>query len=95
MKRKVLVIGTGGIGSFLIQFLDKVELYDITVADPDIVEAKNIPYQNFTKSEISQKKVYAIARYNSVVTSQTYPILSEQQMKGYDLIICCVDNLGI
>ena len=95
MKRKVLVIGTGGIGSFLIQFLDKVDLYSITVADPDIVEEKNIPYQNFTKSEISKRKVDAIARYDIVLNTHRFPILSEQQMKGYDLIICCVDNLGI
>ena len=54
MKRKLLIIGTGGIGSFLIQFLDKVELYDITVADPDIVEKKNIPYQNFSNEEIGE-----------------------------------------
>ena len=49
MKRKVLVIGAGGIGSFLIPLLDKVELYNITVADPDKVERKNLPYQNFTE----------------------------------------------
>ena len=93
--RKILIIGTGGIGSFLIQFLDKVGLYDMTVADPDIVEKKNIPYQNFSEEEIGKKKVAAINRYDSVVKTSNFPILSEQQMKGYDLVICCVDNLGI
>ena len=38
--RRILIIGAGGIGSFLIQFLNKVKLYDITVADPDKVENK-------------------------------------------------------
>ena len=57
MKRKILVIGAGGIGSFLIQFLDKVGLYDITVADPDVVEEKNLTYQNFKKGHIGQNKV--------------------------------------
>jgi len=95
MKRKLLIIGTGGIGSFLIQFLDKVELYDITVADPDVVEKKNIPYQNFSNEEIGKKKVDSINRYDSIKKTNSFPILSEQQMKGYDLIICCVDNLGI
>ena len=37
----------------------------------------------------------AIGRYSSARTLRAWPILSEQQMKGYDLIICCVDNLGI
>ena len=45
--RKVLIIGAGGIGSFLIPLLDKVKMYDITVADPDKVETKNLTYQNF------------------------------------------------
>jgi len=37
MKRKILIIGVGGIGSFLVPILDKVGLYAITVADPDKV----------------------------------------------------------
>ena len=53
--RKILIIGTGGIGSFLIPVLDKVGLYNITVADPDIVEKKNIPYQNFSDEDIGER----------------------------------------
>ena len=56
--RKVLVIGTGGIGSFLIPLLDKVGMYTISKAIK-------------------------------------FPILSEHQMKGFDLVICCVDNIGV
>ena len=94
--RKVLVIGAGGIGSFLIPLLDKIGMYAITVADPDIIEAKNIPYQNFTKEEIDVHKVIAIQnRYDNVLISSKYPILTEKQMQGYDLVICCVDNLGV
>ena len=54
--RKVLVIGAGGIGSFLIPILDKVGLYRISVADPDVVEVKNLPYQNFKKGHVGQNK---------------------------------------
>tara|TARA_R100000231_G_C5328347_1_gene165570 strand:- start:655 stop:1212 length:558 start_codon:yes stop_codon:yes gene_type:complete len=94
--RKVLIIGTGGIGSFLIQFLDKVELYNITVADPDSVEKKNITYQNFDINDVGELKVQAIAnKYKSVMVGSKYPILTEKQMEGYDLVICCVDNLSV
>jgi len=94
--RKILIIGTGGIGSFLIPLLDKVGLYNITVADPDIVEKKNIPYQNFTDEDIGELKVQAMAhKYKSIMTGIKYPILTESQMKGFDLVICCVDNLGV
>jgi D-arabinose 1-dehydrogenase-like Zn-dependent alcohol dehydrogenase len=95
--RKILIIGVGGIGSFLVQFLDKVKLYDITVADPDKVEEKNIPYQNFGNSHIGHNKASVMNNtyYMSVNKAIQFPILSEQQMKGYDLVICCVDNLGV
>jgi tRNA A37 threonylcarbamoyladenosine dehydratase len=52
MKKKILIVGAGGIGSFLIPLLDRVKIYDITVFDPDIVEEKNLLYQNYEKSDI-------------------------------------------
>ena len=95
MNRKILIIGVGGIGSFLVPLLDKVGLYDITIADPDIIETKNIPYQNFDKSEVGNKKVDAMNNYFSVKTTSKYPILTAKQMQGFDLVICCVDNLSV
>ena len=94
--RKVLVIGAGGIGSFLIPLLDKVDLYSITVADPDKVETKNLTYQNFSKEAVNVNKAkWQEHSYDSVKNYSAYPILTEKQMKGYDLVICCVDNLGV
>lgn len=94
--RKVLVIGAGGIGSFLIPLLDKVGLYSITVADPDKVETKNLSYQNFGEGDVNLYKVGSMkARFNSVKLTSQYPILTEKQMQGYDLVICCVDNIGL
>ncbi len=94
--RKVLVIGAGGIGSFLIQFLDKVGLYGITVADPDTVEDKNLTYQNFKKGHVGQNKALVMRdEYSSVHFASQYPILTEKQMQGFDLVMCCVDNLGV
>ena len=93
--RKILIIGAGGIGSFLIPVLDKVGLYDITVADPDIIEKKNIPYQNFDNESIGGNKAAYMSPLNSVNKVIQYPILSEKQMQGFDLVICCVDNLGV
>ena len=96
MKRKVLVIGAGGIGSFLIPLLDKVEMYDISVADPDVVEKKNLPYQNFNADDVGENKAMVMfEKHKSILHRSTYPILTEKQMQGYDLVICCVDNLGV
>ena len=94
--RKVLVIGAGGIGSWLIQILDKLSLYEIQVADPDTVEEKNITYQNFGKHHVGQNKAQVMYdTYKCVKTFGKYPVLTENQMKGYDLVVCCVDNLGV
>lgn len=94
--RKIMIIGSGGIGSFLIQFLDKVGLYRIHVADPDSVETKNLPYQNFIKGHVGQNKAQVMMdSYESVATFSKFPVLTEKQMQGYDLVICCVDNLSV
>ena len=96
MKRKVLIIGAGGIGSFLIPLLNKTGLYKITVNDPDIIEKKNISYQNFEVDEIEVKKVIAMQnRYKSVVKAEPFLVLTEKQIKGYDLVVCCADNLDV
>jgi len=33
--------------------------------------------------------------YSSVSSFSKYPILTEKQMQGYELVICCVDNLSV
>tara|TARA_R100001443_G_scaffold72179_1_gene80310 strand:+ start:22274 stop:22843 length:570 start_codon:yes stop_codon:yes gene_type:complete len=96
MKRKVLIIGVGGIGSFLVPLLDKVKMYDISVADPDKVETKNLTYQNFTKEDVGENKASVMGnRYRSIKGGSQYPILTAKQMQGYDLVVCCVDNLSV
>ena len=85
MKRKIMIIGTGGIGSFLIPLLDKTKLYRITAFDPDIVEVKNLTYQNFEMREIEEKRVKALQqRYSSIVTAEPSLVLTERQIEGYE-----------
>ena len=36
--RKILIIGAGGIGSHLVQFLSKLQRYNLVVADSDKYE---------------------------------------------------------
>jgi len=90
--KKVMIIGAGGIGSNLIPILSKIGTYDITVYDPDTVEEKNITYQNFKIGEVGMKKANVMAKYNKV-KGEPFAVLTKSQLKGYDLIVCCVDNL--
>ena len=92
--RKVMIIGAGGIGSFLIPQLDRTNLYDLVVYDPDIVEEKNLTYQNFKLSDVDKKKVNVMAEMCDI-NAQPFPVLTANQLKGYDLVICCADNLDI
>ena len=95
-KKKVLIIGAGGIGSFLIPLLDRTKLYTIDVADPDKVEKKNLTYQNFKEKEVGQNKALCMSwNYTSVRQGIPYPILTEEQIKKYDIVICCADNLDV
>ena len=94
--RKILIIGAGGIGSYLIQYLQKTGLYTIDVYDPDKVEKKNITYQNFKEQDVGLHKVSVIKRNNpSVKKAESYLILTEGQISGYDLVVCCADNLVV
>jgi len=92
--RKILIIGAGGIGSFLIPILARTKLYKITVADPDIVEKKNLPYQNYEEEDVGINKSTVMAVRHSV-SNLPYAILTERQLEGYDLVISCVDNLSL
>jgi len=95
MKRKILVIGAGGIGSYLISFLNNLDLYEIQVNDDDKVETKNLTYQNFSEEDVGLHKVASMkANFNCVKFSSPYPILTPNQLEGFDLVVCCVDNLG-
>ena len=108
-KRDVLVIGVGGIGSFLTPLLHRTGLYNVTMSDPDKIELKNISYQNFKESDIGLLKVSAMRintegmmhQYdNGLHVGQAYPVLTKTQLttrkdKPYDLIICCADNLSV
>jgi saccharopine dehydrogenase-like NADP-dependent oxidoreductase len=93
--RKILIIGAGGIGSFLIPLLDKTGLYEMEVSDPDKIEKKNIPYQNFSEDEVGRLKVEAMNDRYNLAAINPYPILTEKQLKGYSLVISCVDNLSL
>jgi len=94
--RKIMIIGAGGIGSYLVSFLDRIGLYDITVFDDDDVETKNLTYQNFDDSDVGYKKVVGLGdKFPSVNNAQPYVVLVKQQLENYDLVVCCADNLSV
>jgi len=99
-NRKIMIIGTGGIGSYLVDFLSRIGIYDITVFDFDKLEEKNLTYQNFMSDMVGHNKVNALVNRLKVnllrpVKIKPYEVLVAKQLKGYDLVICCADNLTV
>ena len=85
MNRKIMIIGAGGIGSFLIPLLDRTGLYDITVFDPDSVETKNLTYQNFKKGHVGQNKALVMRQeYSNVIHASQFKVLTPNQISGHE-----------
>ncbi len=95
MKRKIMIIGAGGIGSMLIHNLERLGIYDITVFDDDKVEKKNLTYQHYNESHLGENKAEAISSQFNGIKAEPYLVLVPKQLKGYDLVICCADNLDV
>jgi hypothetical protein len=95
---KIIVIGLGGIGSYLAEELyrlymaeqisDDVEFH---FADFDTVEKKNILYQNYEADDVLQKKSSVIAERYSFY-SVDKKIESNNDLSDYDLVVVCADN---
>ena len=79
--KKIMVIGAGGIGSFLIPLLNRVKEYEITVWDNDIVEEKNLSYQDFNAEDVGKYKTDVMAMRYDTVASQPYRVLTKKQME--------------
>lgn len=92
---KLLIVGCGGIGSFLAEYIfeciESMQLdAEVTLMDNDLVEINQIRYQNFYTQDVGKPKCKAIGdRYG-------FKYISERLIKdvptAYDLIVLCVDN---
>ena len=64
---KIVVLGAGGTGGYLIPhlyriaFADSERLYRIIICDGDIVEKKNLVRQNFVEQDIGRNKAAVLA----------------------------------
>lgn len=93
-----LIIGAGGIGSWLIARLARLRDYNqldvldsLVVADYDEVEDKNLPYQNFDVDEIMDSKAMCLdARYG--INGMHRKITDHTDLESFNIIICAVDN---
>ena len=100
---KVLVVGAGGLGSPVIQYLAAVGVGTIGIADNDVVADNNLARQVlFTKNEVGlQKAIIAakkVLKHNPYIKCNVHNIfLTDDRvlkiMEQYDIIVDATDNL--
>ena len=60
VPQKVVIIGAGGIGSWIAYFFARLGVKELVVADPDIVELHNLNRTPFNLEHINRPKVEAL-----------------------------------
>ena len=103
LRRKIAVIGVGGIGTTLLELvipaLNRINLdAEITLMDGDVVEASNLGHQRFTQEQIGMYKVSALSSRHTErgghvkLIPITENLRTAEQLLGYDLVVVCVDR---
>ena len=99
----ILVIGAGGLGSSVIQYLSAAGVGKIGIADDDKIELSNLNRQLiYRENDLGKNKVDATKNYisksNPSTEIETYKIRIDEKnlpsiIGDYDLIADCSDNI--
>lgn len=102
MQSKILVIGAGGLGSPVIQYLAAAGVGTLGIVDFDLLEEHNLNRQIIHRtSDIGNRKIDSAARFvqalNPLIKVETYPVKLTAEnathlIQDYDLIIDGSDN---
>lgn len=99
---RVLVVGAGGLGCPVLQYLAAAGVGTLGIADGDTVDASNLQRQVlYTAQDVGAHKVYAAAvrlrAMNPLITVEEHPLFltadnAEALVKNYDLVVDGSDN---
>ncbi len=97
-KAKILLLGTGGVGSFALDCLYRSGIKDITIIDNDIYEDSNQNRQIGSEA-IGSKKVEHLAKLYPGITPLDYTMdlswVESFDFEPYDLILDAADTTRI
>ena len=98
MNNQVTIVGIGGVGSWIAEFLARAGV-SVHVVDGDKVEKKNLKYSNYVSSDIGISKTYAL-RNKVVKMGAAKPSVEiayleniEGDNRASNLVILCVDSI--
>lgn len=100
---KVLVIGAGGLGGVVLQYLTSMGIGTIGIADDNTIEEFNLPRQTIysdnnvgkLKTIVAKEKLYTqnknikINIHNIFINTKT----AKEIITNYDIIVECTDNI--
>lgn len=98
-KKRILICGVGGVGSFAAEALARSGIGQIDICDYDVICPSNLNRQLMTtKTNIGKKKVAVLKeRLESISNAKVNPIdtyIDETfELKDYDYVIDCIDSL--
>lgn len=94
---KITIIGLGSGGSHLTSLLARMGFQNLTVYDFDMVEARNVGYQNYRLKDIGKSKAEATAEIVAEITGQAIVWHNEKVESGAkintDILIFGVDSM--
>ena len=98
-KKRILICGVGGVGSFAAEALARSGIGHIDICDFDTINPSNLNRQLMTnKDNIGKKKVDVLKERlenisNSKINSIDTYIDESFELKDYDYVIDCIDSL--
>jgi molybdopterin-synthase adenylyltransferase len=103
LQSRVLVVGLGGLGGYVVEQLGRAGIGRIAAADPDVFEERNLNRQLFcTLAHLGRQKVTEAAQrlreINPAVEFSGYPVkfqqLDDEVFDGLDLVFDCLDGIA-
>ncbi len=101
-RGRVLIVGAGGLGSPVLQYLAGAGVGCLGIVDADTLDASNLHRQPvFSLSEVGESKVElaaaAVRRINPTVQAELHPVRFDADnalalVQGYDVVVDCSDN---
>ncbi len=102
-SKKVLVIGAGGLGGFVIEGLARMGIKNIGICDCDVFDESNLNRQLFSteevigqpKVEVAKKRVHSIDKtINVALYNERFPNADiDNDIEFYDIVIDCLDSI--
>jgi molybdopterin/thiamine biosynthesis adenylyltransferase len=103
-NKNVLIVGCGGLGNFVSQYLIGAGVGKLVIADGDTVELTNLHRQlAFRESDVTRPKAQVLKRYLEIRNSNARVVAIDSILKGQrlelevmmsDIVVDCTDSFA-